>query len=233
MPSFDFGPFFYNSFRIAHFLGINNLILYEFCSQLYEKFIKVKSGDVVVDIGASVGIFSVPVADREPEAKFYCVEPSPSCMIILIKNASHLCNIEFINKGIYFSNVTKVLDGVIYDVGFDKVEKVPVELITIRDLFEDYDLRPDFLKVDCEGSEYHIFTKDNLDIILSIPHIATEFHIESVEQEILFRDFRDNILPYFPRFEIYDWKGEVNLRSKMYEDNFTIDYDNILVYIFN
>ena len=46
-----------------------------FEQKLYEKFFEVKEGDVVLDVGASIGPFTYSVLHKKP-SKVFCIEPS-------------------------------------------------------------------------------------------------------------------------------------------------------------
>jgi len=60
-----------------------------FIDQCYEKFYKVKEGDIVVDIGASVGPFTYSILSKNPK-HIFCLEPSEREFKILVKNT--LCH---------------------------------------------------------------------------------------------------------------------------------------------
>ncbi len=84
-----------------------NSILEEiFQQKIYERFFEVEEGDVVVDVGASLGPFTYSILEKNPKHVF-CFEPCEEEFPILIKNTmghpvSHLL------KGI--SSVNGVVD---------------------------------------------------------------------------------------------------------------------------
>ena len=53
----------------------NGMIMEIFTDQCYEKFYKIKEGDIVVDIGASVGPFTYSILHKKPKHVF-CLEPT-------------------------------------------------------------------------------------------------------------------------------------------------------------
>jgi FkbM family methyltransferase len=63
---------------------------------------KLEKDDIVVDIGAHVGIFAILVALMYPEAKVYAFEPLPANFYFLQKNiARHkVDNVVAVNKGL-------------------------------------------------------------------------------------------------------------------------------------
>ena len=54
-------------------------------SNLYETIYKVKEGDIVVDIGASTGIFTHIILPQKPKHVF-CLEPSKTNFPFLVQN---------------------------------------------------------------------------------------------------------------------------------------------------
>ena len=56
-----------------------------FNAKIYEKFFEVNSGDLVVDVGASVGPFTYSILHKKPE-HVYCIEPSIKEFKTLNKN---------------------------------------------------------------------------------------------------------------------------------------------------
>ena len=69
-----------------------------FESRGYEKIFQIKEGDVVVDIGASVGPFTYSILNKNPK-RVYCLEPSNDEFKTITKNLSNNPNVTLINKG--------------------------------------------------------------------------------------------------------------------------------------
>jgi 16S rRNA A1518/A1519 N6-dimethyltransferase RsmA/KsgA/DIM1 with predicted DNA glycosylase/AP lyase activity len=59
-----------------------------FEQNLYEKFFEVQKGDIVLDIGASVGPFTYSILDKKP-SHIFCIEPSPIEHPTLEKNTEN------------------------------------------------------------------------------------------------------------------------------------------------
>ena len=118
-------------------------------------------GDVVVDVGASLGPFTYSILNKKPKHVF-CFEPCEEEFPTLIKNTlghpvSHLL------KGI--SSVNGLVDeNKLFNSVMGTQNKM--ETITFKRFLELYDLpKIDFLKTDCEGGEYDIFTDENFNYI--------------------------------------------------------------------
>ena len=199
-----------------------------FEEKIYEKFFSVEENDIVVDIGASIGIFTYSILDKNPSHVF-CLEPSPEQFITLNKNTLDGF-VTCINKGISDIDGLKVLNEV---YGYDNQ---PLEVNTLKfDTFiKKYNIEKiDFLKTDCEGGEYNIFTIDNLVWIKqNIKKIVGEWHLETPLQKQQFREFRDVFLRLFKNYEIYSVDG-ANIKWDLWNEHFLEYYKQIIIYIDN
>jgi FkbM family methyltransferase len=190
----------------------------------YERFFKVNENDIVVDLGASVGPFTYSILNKKPKHCFV-VEPL-SNHIKTIKTNLKASNITVIQAAITDKKKIKIeWDGMI--------EEVPT--LSFQELKEIYKISHiDFLKVDCEGGEYDVFSKENIEFLKKIPKIVTEFHLWKNDSlnNYRFRYFRDNILPNFPQFEVYSVDG-VDIKWDLYNEHFLEYYNEVLIYINN
>lgn len=205
-----------------HKMSISKEIFVDGC---YEKYFKVNEGDIVFDIGASVGPFTYSILDRKPKHVF-CFEPSDREFKTLVKNTlGH--PVTQINKGITDKN--SVVDSEKLFGG-----ETSMESITFKKVVNLFGIeRIDFLKTDCEGGEYHIFTDENMDYILNnVKKISGEWHLSSVEEKKKFRNFRDNILPKFRNYYVNSVDG-VDIKWDLWNEHFIEYYHQVLFYIDN
>jgi autotransporter strand-loop-strand O-heptosyltransferase len=210
-----------------------NSILDEiFQQKIYERFFEVEEGDVVVDVGASLGPFTYSILEKKPKHVF-CFEPCEEEFPILIKNTmghpvSHLL------KGI--SSVNGVVeDNRLFNSVMGTQNKM--ETITFKRFLELYNLkRIDFLKTDCEGGEYDIFTDENFDFIKSnVKKIAGEWHLNEYYYsgaKDKFREFRDKYLSQFDKIEVYSVDG-VDIKWDLWNEHFIEYYTEVIIYIDN
>ena len=142
---------------------------------IYQKYHQVSNDNIVVDIGTSIGFFPKSLIDFK---KCYCLEPSPSFFADLKLNLDG-DKYVLINKAIsnktghsYLSAETEIGHEV------DNSD-IKIEVITFSDFIKENNIdHIDFLKFDCEGGEYHIFTTENMDFINNkVDKMAGEIHL--------------------------------------------------------
>ena len=152
-----------------------------------------KEGDIVIDIGANVGMVSILLAKQFPFLKIYSFEPLKENYDNLLKNIE-LNNIpdgiitaenkavtkdgRLINMSINSSNKggSSTADVISTNSIMTK-ENCQIESITLEEIFKKYNINKlKLLKIDCEGSEYEILYNANTDILNKIENLRGEFH---------------------------------------------------------
>jgi FkbM family methyltransferase len=192
--------------------------------RIYEKVMTVEEGDVVVDIGASIGPFTYSILDKKP-SHVYCLEPDNKEFKTLLKNVDGE-PVTCIMAGI--STEDKNIENGEYS--FSKGGDMST--ITLKTLFESYGLdRIDFLKTDCEGGEYSLFVKENYELISKIRKITGEWHLGANLKES-FRKFRDEYLAKHENFEVYSVDG-VNIKWDLFNEHFLDYYTEVIIHIDN
>jgi len=144
-------------------------------------------GDVVVDIGAHVGLVSMAIARRHPRVAVYALEPMPVTFLLLKRNLGR-------NR---VANVVPLCLAVTADgsdlhlqmwpgntggaTGFlwgrsDEATSVDARGTSLDDLFAGLGIeRCRLLKVDCEGAEHGILTTTG--VLDRVDEVRAEFHI--------------------------------------------------------
>ena len=137
-------------------------------NKIYEKnetnFVKdsVNKGDVVIDIGANIGYYTLMFAKLVGDTgKIYSFEPDPRNFLILEKNIQiNGYNNVILEKKSVSSKLGKSIlyvnensAGSSMHKPNNVVNQIDVDLITLDNYFEVNSITPDFIKIDIEGYE--------------------------------------------------------------------------------
>jgi len=180
-------------FRNNEFCGIDDI----WCNKVYTKYKQIQDGDIVIDIGANIGAFSIFAVAAARNVKVLSYEPSPAPFKRFLKNIK-MNNLEknifpfqlavakergertlfFDSKGSIGDTITPSQNNLINY----KNNPIIVKAITLKDIFEDNNLTHcDFLKMDCEGAEYEILFNTPPEYLQKIENIVVEYHKGSKE----------------------------------------------------
>lgn len=169
-----------------------------FYDKVYERdFVRPNINDIIVDIGANYGVFSLYSQNFNP-SKVYAVEPLKATFKSMKQNLLEY-GVTCINKAISSENgFEKFMITEVNGNNFSQKNKNGfhpssvigeeiVETITINQLISDYDIsRIDFLKVDCEGGELDLFrTIDKGYLQNNVGKIAMEYHSREIYDEVI------------------------------------------------
>lgn len=177
---------------------MSDLILDEvFTSQVYFPAIDrrsdftIKRTDVVIDIGANVGLFAACAANQTTR-NVYCFEPSRANFAALEQHRrmNRLDNMVLVNKAV--SDRTEVVKLYLHDnncgahslvldkndgLKFDEEKCEEVQCLSLREAFDEFGIdRCDFLKIDCEGAEGKILFALPAEYFKRIERLAIEYH---------------------------------------------------------
>lgn len=207
-----------------------------FHNNVYQKFVNVKSGDVVVDMGASVGPFTYRIQEHNP-GRVYCIEPHMELYQDLLRNVKDYENVVTINKAIGRVDGFEIQSGLFNENFIETNEKLnakPVRTMSWTSFLQQNKIdHIDFFKIDCEGGEYAVFTPENLEWIKeNVDYIVGEWHLSTPELEQQFREFRDLYLKEFTDHEVYSF-DEVDIKHDLWTDWFIEFYSTITIYIDN
>ena len=196
-----------------------------FNERIYEKEFQVEEGDTVVDVGASVGPFTYSILPNNP-SRVFCIEPSNREFETLKKNLPHQ-NVTLINKGITSTN-SMVSSNMLFG------GETEMEGITFQSFLKENNIDViNFMKTDCEGGEYDIFTIDNFSILKdTLRKVVGEWHLSTPELKEKFRVFRDVFLRLFPNHEIYSVDG-TPIKWDLWNEHFIEYYNEVIIYIDN
>jgi FkbM family methyltransferase len=145
----------------------------------------INEGDVVIDLGAGIGDFSV-LASRKVGArgKIVAIEPNPDDFKLLSKNIiNNKCdNVMPINKGVGSRGAQK-------EISFWG-RRFNCQIDTLRTILSECDIQGkiNFIKMDIEGYETDVISKD-IDIVKDADTISIELHNANAKvDEILLQE---------------------------------------------
>jgi len=206
-----------------------------FVDDAYERFYPVEPGDVVLDVGASVGPFAWKIATKKPK-HIYCLEPEADLFRTMQKNLVG-APVTCINRGLGAHDGVNYLSGM-YEASKELMSNGTdgrmLDTIRFDTLIREYDIQQiDFLKTDCEGGEYDIFNEENFAwISRNVKKVAGEFHLQTPELKAQFRRFRDTYLRQMPTHRVLSM-DYVDIKQNLWSDWFIEHYSAINVYIDN
>lgn len=147
--------------------------------------INFKNNDIVIDIGANVGITSIYLAKKHPNIKIYAFEPVYFTYKNLLRNL-HINNIKNVipfnlavsKKDIYFTRIyfcknNSGASSAYHNTNSNKYYHC--RCITLDETIKQNNIKNiKLLKIDCEGAEFDIlYNTDNLN---KIEYITGETH---------------------------------------------------------
>jgi FkbM family methyltransferase len=162
-----------------------------FYEKIYAPYFPFHQNCTILDIGAHKGFFALYAASNcGPQSKIICLEPANSNYSILSKtiNANNIQNIITINKGVaskkgkmnlYLFSAANNSTCKEYEQILNKSadEYEIIEVLTLADVIKEFELKSiDFVKIDCEGSEYDIIYHAEPKDLLKLNVISLEFH---------------------------------------------------------
>lgn len=166
--------------------------------KIFEKGLNFQKGDIILDIGANVGVFSILISKLFPDCLIYAIEPIPIIFNFLKQNLE-LNNINnvipiltAIDKDNGYVNIkyNQFLGGSSSYIKEEEIENsVNIGSITLSSLIKKINNRIKLLKIDVEGAEYDIIY-DDLDCLKNIDFVVGEFHINKYLKSLGYDPFK-------------------------------------------
>ena len=138
------------------------------CTEYLMRSVVLNEGDVVLDIGANIGYYVLVESRLVGESgRVYAVEPVAQNFDVLLKNVrlNNLKNVsefrfafgeEEARSSIYISDKSNLCSMIKDSVGGSVVGEEEVPVTSVDAFFNDR-MPPNFIRMDVEGYEYHIF----------------------------------------------------------------------------
>ena len=152
----------------------------------------ISNDDVIIDVGAHIGLFALFASQFCKNGKIFCYEPIKENYKILIENIemNQIQNI-FPNNLAVTKETSRVKiflndDQSGHSMFIQNKNFVEVDSKSLSDIFIDNGIKEcDFLKLDCEGAEYEIVESISSDLFTKINKTAIEYHMVDTKPELL------------------------------------------------
>jgi len=150
---------------------------------------QIPDNSTILDVGASMGVFSIYAATSARNVKIYAFEPCNDSFDLMLENvrANHQeGQIKCFNLAVAADSQPRIL--FLEDTAFffptlivqqpeTSPRQINVSCITLEEIIEANDLKKiDLLKMDCEGSEYEILYSTPETSFRRISEIRLEYH---------------------------------------------------------
>jgi FkbM family methyltransferase len=191
----------------------SNKIFEKFETELVRQ--EIHDGDVVLDIGANIGYFSLIFSTLVGEnGRVYAFEPDPNNFKILKKNIeiNNIKNVILIQKAV--SNTSKSISLYLCDYNHAQHriypssrcnEKIDVESTTIDEYLAKIDFNKiNFVKMDVEGSEYDVIDgmkqtlQSNPNLKMLCEFSPKQIKERGLEPEIILKQLLDHNFKIYP-----------------------------------
>lgn len=153
---------------------------------------------VVVDIGGSIGEFTVEAATQVPKGKVYVFEPNPGSLNILRQNirANNIKNVQAHNIGIWKKSGEITLeiqnDDPIYARSVEEhlesdavTRRTTIPVISLTEMLETIVKEDvDLMKLDCEGTGHDILMSQPAETFRRIKRVIMEVHEKQAGQSV-------------------------------------------------
>lgn len=152
---------------------------------------EIKNNDIIVDIGAHIGLFSLFASQFCKSGKIYCFEPIKENYEILLDNIdlNKIKNIIPLNLAVSKENepvrIYMNSDESAHSIFPQGNEFVEVKSTTIEKIFDEQKIENcDLLKIDCEGAEYQIIDSIPEKYFSRINKVIIEYHLIDEKLEL-------------------------------------------------
>ncbi len=144
---------------------------------------EIGENDIIIDIGAHIGLFSLFVSQYCKNGRIYCFEPILENYNLLLENIelNENKNIIPFNHAVSKNNenikIFLNFDDSAHSILSSGENFVEVKSTTLQRIFDENKItKCDLLKLDCEGAEYEIIDSVPNEYLLKINKLIIEYH---------------------------------------------------------
>lgn len=167
-------------------------IFYEiFWKETYKDHLSflIKNPEIIIDLGAHIGMTSIYLSLKYPNAKIYSIEASKENFKILKANTKSFANITCLNAAAHFEDGTLNFGGDELSYNQKITETgIPTKALSIQNMMKTYDIKNiSLLKIDIEGAEKELLSTNNM-WLKQVDNIVIEihppYHVENLKNDI-------------------------------------------------
>ena len=153
---------------------------------------EIKPNDIVIDIGAHIGLFTIYASQFCTKGKIYSFEPVLENYELLLENIklNKLDGVTSFNQAISNSNEPIKLflnnDEAGHSMFSESSKSIIIDSISLQKIFDKNQIKHcNFLKLDCEGAEYEIIKNLPSEYFKKIDKLVIEYHMADLHPEFL------------------------------------------------
>ena len=153
---------------------------------------EIKEDDVIIDVGGHIGLFTLYASQFCKNGLIFTFEPVKENFELLSENiiSNNLKQVKHFNLAVSNSDLPVKLyineDAAGHSMFSKSPESVTVNSISLKQIFDNNDIdHCDFLKLDCEGSEYEIIKNLPSHYFKKIKKMIIEYHMADTHPELL------------------------------------------------
>ena len=144
---------------------------------------EINDNDIIIDIGAHIGLFALFASQFCKNGRIYCYEPIKENFNLLLLNLqlNKINNVKPYNTAVsqQVGNVTIYLneDESGHSMHVEGTKSIRAESDSLKNIIDSNKLEKcDLIKMDCEGEEYNIIDSLPLDYFSKISKMCIEYH---------------------------------------------------------
>lgn len=153
---------------------------------------QINQNDIVLDIGAHIGLFTLYASQFCTKGLIYSFEPMKDNYELLLENikSNNLEQVKIFNLAVSNSDDPIKLfinnDESGHSMFSQSSQNLMVDSISLKKIFDDNKIEHcNFLKLDCEGAEYEIIKNLPLSYFEKIDKIIIEYHMADSNPQLL------------------------------------------------
>jgi FkbM family methyltransferase len=144
----------------------------------------------IIDCGANIGLSAVWYANTYPNAKIIAIEPDINNFVFLKKNTKAYPNVKCLNKAVWpYETSMSIVDKGTGNWGLQTIESKTktgnnIDAVSISTVMDQFQINfIDILKIDIEGAEKELFSKNYESWLSKTGVIAIELH-DNIDKNI-------------------------------------------------